>query len=112
MPESMFIRVVLPLPFSPSRERISPRCSSRDTLSLATTSPKVLVSSFSWMAQVFSMPDHLFQYESPLWGLSRPFPRPPHAAYREKGGAAEPQPRPGVFVLPGDYSTMVTPSMT
>jgi hypothetical protein len=25
MPESMFIRVVLPLPFSPSSERISPK---------------------------------------------------------------------------------------
>ena len=43
MPESMFMRVVLPLPFSPSRDRISPLCSSKLMSLLATTLPKRLV---------------------------------------------------------------------
>ena len=43
MPEIMFIRVVFPLPFSPSRERISPRRTSRSIPSLATTLPNRLV---------------------------------------------------------------------
>jgi len=37
MPESMFISVVLPLPFSPSRDRISPSYRSRFTSLLAMT---------------------------------------------------------------------------
>ena len=37
MPESIFISVVLPLPFSPSRDRISPSYSSRFTSLFAMT---------------------------------------------------------------------------
>ena len=51
MPEIMFIRVVLPLPFSPSRERICPRSRVRSMASLATTFPNRLVmclSSIAW----------------------------------------------------------------
>ena len=47
----MFIRVVLPLPFSPSRERISPLSRVKSMASLATTLPKRLVmcrSSMAW----------------------------------------------------------------
>ena len=50
MPESMFIRVVLPLPFSPSRDKISPLCSSRLIDLFATTCPKRLVMFLSSIA--------------------------------------------------------------
>ena len=43
MPEIMFISVVLPLPFSPSSDRISPRHTSRLTSWLATTEPNRFV---------------------------------------------------------------------
>ena len=43
MPDSMFMSVVFPLPFSPSTERISPFRTSRLTFSLATTLPKRFV---------------------------------------------------------------------
>ena len=43
MPESMFISVVLPDPFSPKRARISPFFRVKFTSLLATTLPKVLV---------------------------------------------------------------------
>ena len=42
-PNTMFIRVLLPAPFSPSRQWISPWFRVRLTLSLATTPGKVLV---------------------------------------------------------------------
>ena len=50
MPESMFIRVVLPLPFSPSKDKISPSCSSRLIDLFATTCPKRLVMFLSSIA--------------------------------------------------------------
>ena len=43
MPASMFISDVLPLPFSPSTLKISPRRTVKSTFSLATTEPKCLV---------------------------------------------------------------------
>ena len=54
MPASIFISVVLPLPFSPSRERISPRLISREISSLATTLPNRFVMCRSSMAVVCS----------------------------------------------------------
>ena len=43
IPESIFISVVLPEPFSPRRARISPDFTVRLTPLFATTLPKVLV---------------------------------------------------------------------
>ena len=45
MPESIFIRVVLPLPFSPKRDRISPLRMSKETFLFAVIVPKCLVMS-------------------------------------------------------------------
>ena len=50
----MFIRVVLPLPFSPSRDKISPRLISREMLSLAVTLPNRLVMFRNWTAATVS----------------------------------------------------------
>jgi len=51
IPESMFIRVVFPLPFSPSRQSISPLLILRLISSLATTEPNVFLMFFSSIAQ-------------------------------------------------------------
>ncbi|MPM21458.1 hypothetical protein SDC9_67902 [bioreactor metagenome] len=54
MPDSIFINVVLPEPFSPSKARISPYLIVRFMLLFATTLPKVLVIPFSSIAYFVS----------------------------------------------------------
>jgi len=49
-PESMFIKVVFPEPFSPSSARISPLNTVRSMSWLATIEPKPFVSPFSSIA--------------------------------------------------------------
>ena len=55
MPEIIFIRVVFPDPFSPSKDRISFLKTDRLTFLFATTLPKYLLIPFSSSAVCFSI---------------------------------------------------------
>ena len=62
MPESMFMSVVLPEPFSPSRASISPLYIFSQHLSLASTLPKRLVMSrIATAGTLLSINTHLFK---------------------------------------------------
>src|SRR6202022_2857899 len=56
-PSRSWIVVVLPAPFGPRRPKISPRRTSKERWSTATTSPKRLVRLSTWMTIGVTVPE-------------------------------------------------------
>src|SRR6476620_3670723 len=86
----MFISVLLPAPFSPSRQWISPGSMTRSMWSLATSEPKLLVRPDS---------SRCMRAASPSDGEPGSSNREPDSSYREPGR------RTVVCCLPGSHRT-------